>query len=178
MKRYTWPVMANLSPWLLSEANYQKLTQHNNGLYQAIQHCVNNWTVTAHWLKPNSTAYAQQSGASIFMGRISYLLDSNILSEPAPQRTKWHRITTFCHPWWWLCNRRHRLAWTGLWLWITTRLERKKQLQSYLAMLLANGLIILPFDQAAAEWYAKNALDVSGKGKTCAYADGEIAAIA
>ena len=45
-------------------------------------------------------------------------------------------------------------------------------------MLLANGLIILPFDQAAAEWFAKERARLQCQGLTCAYADGEIAAIA
>jgi len=45
-------------------------------------------------------------------------------------------------------------------------------------MLLVNGLIILPFDQAAADWYAKERARLQRQGKTCAYANGEIAAIA
>ena len=45
-------------------------------------------------------------------------------------------------------------------------------------MLLANGLHVLPFNQAAADWYAKERAHLQKKGKTCAYADGEIAAIA
>lgn len=56
--------------------------------------------------------------------------------------------------------------------------KRKTQLQSYLAMLLANGLTVLPFDQAAADWYAKERARLKRQGLTCAYADGEIAAIA
>ena len=41
-----------------------------------------------------------------------------------------------------------------------------------------NGLIILPYDQLAADWYAKERARLHLQGKTCAYADGEIAAIA
>ena len=55
--------------------------------------------------------------------------------------------------------------------------KEKKQLQSYLEMLLINGLIILPYDQAAAEWYAKERARLQRQGLICAYADGEIAAI-
>lgn len=112
------------------------------------------------------------------MGRISYLLDSNILSEPAHlkpndrvlQRFGIHDgdYATAAIIW-------HELVY-GCGLLSTSK--RKKQLQSYLAMLLANGLIILPFDQAAADWYAKERARLQREGKTCAYADGEIAAIA
>jgi tRNA(fMet)-specific endonuclease VapC len=102
------------------------------------------------------------------MGRISYLLDSNILSEPARLKPDdnvleqlanhdgeyatasivWHELVYGCE--------------------LLAASKRKKQLQSYLAMLLANGLSILPYDQVAADWYAKER----------ANADGEIAAIA
>lgn len=112
------------------------------------------------------------------MGRISYLLDSNILSEPARLQADervlyqladhdgeyattaivWHELVYGCE--------------------LLSESKRKKQLQSYLAMLLANGLIVLPFDQAAADWYAKERARLQKQGKTCAYADGEIAAIA
>ncbi len=112
------------------------------------------------------------------MGRISYLLDSNILSEPARLKPDdnvlqqladhdgeyattaivWHELVYGCE--------------------LLAASKRKKQLQSYLAMLLANGLIVLPYDQAAADWYAKERARLQRQGKTCAYADGEIAAIA
>jgi tRNA(fMet)-specific endonuclease VapC len=37
---------------------------------------------------------------------------------------------------------------------------------------------VLPFDQAAADWFAKERIRLQSLGKLCAYADGEIAAIA
>jgi tRNA(fMet)-specific endonuclease VapC len=112
------------------------------------------------------------------VGKISYLLDSNILSEPAWAKPDekvlqqlashdgeyataaivWHELVYGCE--------------------LLAASKRKKQLQSYLAMLLANGLTILPFDQAAAGWYGKERVRLQRQGKTCAYADGEIAAIA
>jgi len=112
------------------------------------------------------------------MGRISYLLDSNILSEPARLKPDdnvlqqlaehdgeyataaivWHELVFGCE--------------------LLAVSKRKKQLQSYLAMLLANGLIVLPYDQAAADWYAKERARLQRQGLACAYADGEIAAIA
>jgi tRNA(fMet)-specific endonuclease VapC len=36
----------------------------------------------------------------------------------------------------------------------------------------------LPFDQAAADWYAKERVRLKREGKTCTCADSEIAAIA
>lgn len=45
-------------------------------------------------------------------------------------------------------------------------------------MLRDNGLAILPFEQAAAEWFAMERAQLKTTGQTCAYADGEIAAIA
>jgi tRNA(fMet)-specific endonuclease VapC len=112
------------------------------------------------------------------MGRISYLLDSNILSEPARLKPDdnvlqqladhdgeyataaivWHELVYGCE--------------------LLAASKRKKQLQSYLEMLLLNGLIVLPYDQAAADWYAKEQARLQRQGQTCAYADGEIAAIA
>lgn len=112
------------------------------------------------------------------MGRIIYLLDSNILSEPArlkPDGTVLQRFfdndgdyATSAIVW-------HELVYGCELLAMS---KRKKQLQSYLAMLLANGLRVLPYDQTAADWYAKERARLQQQGKTCAYADGEIAAIA
>ena len=56
--------------------------------------------------------------------------------------------------------------------------KRKLHLQSYLSMLLNIGLIILPYDQAAAEWYAQQRAILKENGQTAAYVDGEIAAVA
>ena len=112
------------------------------------------------------------------MGRISYLLDSNILSEPARLKPDdkvlqqladhdgdyataaivWHELVYGCE--------------------LLAASKRKKQLQAYLDMLLLNGLHVLPYDQAAADWYAKERARLQRQGLTCAYADGEIAAIA
>ncbi|MDD5276365.1 MAG: type II toxin-antitoxin system VapC family toxin [Methylovulum sp.] len=112
------------------------------------------------------------------MGRISYLLDSNILSEPArlkPNDRVLQRFATHDGDYATAAIVWHELVYGCE---LLPASKRKKQLQSYLAMLLANGLIVLPFDQAAADWYAKERARLQREGKTCAYADGEIAAIA
>ncbi|MEI6067662.1 MAG: type II toxin-antitoxin system VapC family toxin [Methylococcaceae bacterium] len=112
------------------------------------------------------------------MGRISYLLDSNILSEPARLKPDDNVLQQ-------LANHDGKYA-TAAIVWhelvygceLLAASKRKKQLQSYLDMLLINGLIVLPYDQAAADWYAKERARLQRQGFTCAYADGEIAAIA
>ncbi len=112
------------------------------------------------------------------MGRIKYLLDTNILSEPARQKPNDKVMQRFAE-------------YDGLY--VTTAIvwhelqygcallpdsKRKTQLQAYLSTLQDSGLIILPYEQAAAEWFACQRSVLKEQGKTAAYADGEIAAIA
>ena len=112
------------------------------------------------------------------MGRISYLLDSNILSEPARLKPNAHVLQQFAN--YDGCYATAAIVWHELVYGceILPASKRKQQLQAYLEMLLMNGLIILPYDQLAADWYAKERARLQLQGKTCAYADGEIAAIA
>lgn len=112
------------------------------------------------------------------MGRISYLLDSNILSEPArlgPNANVLQQFANYDD-----CYATAAIVWHELVYGceLLPASKRKEHLQTYLEMLLMNGLIILPFDQLAANWYAKERARLQLQGKTCAYADGEIAAIA
>jgi len=114
------------------------------------------------------------------MGRISYLLDSNILSEPARLKPNAHVLQQFLnHDG---CYATAAIVWHELVYGceLLPASKRKELLQAYLEMLVTNGLIILPYDQLAADWYAKERarLQLQLQGKTCAYADGEIAAIA
>jgi len=112
------------------------------------------------------------------MGRISYLLDSNILSEPARLKPNAHVLQQFAN--YDGCYATAAIVWHELVYGceLLPASKRKEQLQAYLEMLLMNGLIILPYDQLAADWYAKERARLQLQGKTCAYADGEIAAIA
>lgn len=106
------------------------------------------------------------------------MLDSNILSEPArlkPDDTVLQRFAEYDGEYATAAIVWHELVY-GCELLAASK--RKTQLQSYLTMLLANGLTVLPFDQAAADWYAKERAELKRQGQTCAYADGEIAAIA
>ena len=112
------------------------------------------------------------------MGQMKYLLDTNILSEPARKNPSnkvmqcfseydgqyvtaaivWHELQYGCA--------------------LLPDSKRKTQLQTYLLTLQDTGLIILPYDQVAAEWFASHRAVLKEQGKTAAYADGEIAAIA
>jgi tRNA(fMet)-specific endonuclease VapC len=112
------------------------------------------------------------------MGRIVYLLDTNILSEPAKknpdsnvmQRFEDHdgQFATSAIVW-------HELNYGCASL---PDSKRKSELQSYLSTLANNGLLILPYDHAAAEWFAQQRAALKACGKTAAYVDGEIAAVA
>jgi tRNA(fMet)-specific endonuclease VapC len=109
---------------------------------------------------------------------IKYLLDSNVLSEPAkkqPNESVMQRLlehdgkyATTAIVW-------HEMVYGCERLVVS---KRKTELESYLAMLNANGLVVMPYDQSAAEYYAKERAQLQQKGQTCSYADGEIASIA
>lgn len=112
------------------------------------------------------------------MEQLKYLLDTNILSEPtkaqpnvqvlaklqkhngcyATSATVWHELHFGCE----------RLPESKL----------KQRLQSYLAMLLEQGLDILPFEQQAGEWLAVERARLMKEGFTPAFADAQIAAVA
>lgn len=112
------------------------------------------------------------------MGQLTYLLDSNILSEAAKitpnesvmQQLKKHNGTYATSAIVW-----HEMVY-GCELLVESK--RKTALKSYLSMLARSGLMVLPFDQQAAECYAKERARLKVNGLTCAYADGEIAAVA
>ena len=112
------------------------------------------------------------------MGRISYLLDSNILSEPARKVPSSHVMQCFQY-----YDGQYATAaivWHELHYGceLLPESNRKTALKSYLQTLEESGLIILNYDKKAAEWYAKQRATLKIHGKTPTYADGEIAAIA
>ena len=112
------------------------------------------------------------------MGRINYLLDTNILSEPArktPSSNIMQRLAQYDGQYVTAAIVWHELQYGCE---LLTKSKRKTQLQSYLLTLHNSGLIILPYEQIAAEWYAKQRAILKEQGKIPAYADGEIAAIA
>lgn len=112
------------------------------------------------------------------MERLKYLLDTNVLSEatkPKPNQQVLAKLQEH--------NDRYATAVT-VWQELRFGCERlpisrlRQQLESYLTMLLQNGLLILPFEQQAGEWLAVERARLMTEGFTPAYADAEIAAIA
>jgi tRNA(fMet)-specific endonuclease VapC len=109
---------------------------------------------------------------------MKYLLDTNILSEPvktAPQKTvlksierHQHEIVTAAPVWHELVFGCRRLP-----------VSRKRAiLENYLNDVIKPNMIILPYDERAAEWHAKERARLSSKGETPAFVDGQIASIA
>ena len=107
-----------------------------------------------------------------------YLLDTNVLSEPlrpAPQLKVIERL------------RRHQdelatasIVWHELWLGCQRLPDSAKRqaIEDYLTHVIAPTLPILPYDERAAEWHAVERARLTRAGKTPAFADGQIAAIA
>lgn len=110
--------------------------------------------------------------------RVSYLLDTNILSEPtraAPDekvlarlRKSAGRVATSAITW-------HELH-HGLALMAPSR--KRNAIAAYLDSLRQADLPILPYSAEAAEWHAQERARLSSKGFTPPFADGQIAATA
>ncbi|WP_394751856.1 type II toxin-antitoxin system VapC family toxin [Crenothrix sp.] len=112
------------------------------------------------------------------MGRLIYLLDTNIISEPTkrqPNKNVLHHLEKqdghYCiaAPVW------HELHYGCA---LLPDSKRKNQLQSYLKLLMDNGLDVLPYDIHASTWFAMERGRLQRQGLSCNYTDGEIAAIA
>lgn len=112
------------------------------------------------------------------MGGVSYLLDTNVLSEPTraePDLRVMERL------------RQHGAA-------IATaapvihelrfgidRLpegRRKRELADYLQRLLQQPLVVLPYDRTAALWHGDARARLVAEGRSAPFVDGQIAAIA
>ena len=109
---------------------------------------------------------------------MKYLLDTNILSEAVkttPQKTvlksierHQHEIVTAAPVWHELVFGCRRLP-----------VSRKREiLENYLDEVIKPNMIILPYDERAAEWHAKERARLSSAGDTPAFLDGQIASIA
>ena len=112
------------------------------------------------------------------MARLKYLLDSNILSEPTRQqpnagvRSLWrqhrHRLCVAAPVLHELRYGLHRMPDSA----------RKQRLAEFLAELLHSSLAVLPYDRQAALWHAHERARLVALGRTPAYVDGQIAAVA
>ena len=109
---------------------------------------------------------------------MKYLLDNNILSEPTklqphPNVLKQLELNSI-----FACT--CAVVWNELWYGIhrLPNRQRQAQLAAYLNLLTEDGLVILPFDCAAAEWLAQEQVRLEHLGMRPAQYDSLIAAIA
>lgn len=107
-----------------------------------------------------------------------FLLDTNVLSEPARpepnaevmKRLERHRddVCTAAPVW-------NELLYGYR---LLPPSKRRKALRGYLRDRLEPTLIILPYDTPAADWHAEECARLGRAGKTPAFVDGQIAAVA
>jgi len=112
------------------------------------------------------------------MGLMKYLLDTNVLSEPlklTPDKSvismlekHQHEIVTAAPIW-------HELQYG---CWRLPRSRKREVIEVFLVDVVRKNMLILPYDDRAAEWHARERARLSLKGKLPAFVDGQIAAIA
>ena len=109
---------------------------------------------------------------------MKYLLDTNVLSESvktSPQKSvlnltqrHQHDIVTAAPVWHELCYGCQRLP-----------LSRQREiLAKFLHNVLKPNMTILPYDERAAEWHAKERARLTALGQMPSFVDGQIAAVA
>jgi tRNA(fMet)-specific endonuclease VapC len=109
---------------------------------------------------------------------LQYLLDTNVVSEPLQMKPRAGVLRKL---------RLHNgeiaiasVAWHELQYGLR-RLppsRRRTQVQAYLDEVVSMSMPILDYDAAAAEWHATERARLTAQGRTPAFADGQIAAIA
>jgi len=108
---------------------------------------------------------------------MKYLLDTNVLSEAvktAPDKLvmkmlerRQHEIVTAAPVWHELQFGCQRLP----------RSRKREIIASFLNDIVKRTMLILPYDDRAAEWHARERARLSSKGLTPSFVDGQIAAI-
>lgn len=108
---------------------------------------------------------------------MKYLLDTNVLSEAVksvPDKSvlkmfekHQHEIVTGAPVWHELQFGYHRLP----------RSRKREVIASFLNDIVKRTMLILPYDDRAAEWHARERARLSSKGLTPSFVDGQIAAI-
>lgn len=109
---------------------------------------------------------------------IKFLLDTNILSEPAkvePNQNVLNQLSQYSGQFCTAVTVWHELHYGVERM---TDSKRRLSLSAYLNSLELAGLIILPYEKKAAEWLAQERGRLSKQGVAIPFADGEIAAIA
>lgn len=112
------------------------------------------------------------------MAGVTYLLDTNVLSEPVAARPNGPVMRG-------LAANRGRLAIASVtWQEILFGMlllrpgRRREQIEDYLFHRIRPALPILPFDEAAAQWQAEQRARLRQAGRSPSYPDSQIAAIA
>jgi tRNA(fMet)-specific endonuclease VapC len=110
--------------------------------------------------------------------KLQYLLDTNIVSEPALQRPSpkvLARLKTessacaIAAPVW------HELTYGVRRL---PRSKRREELEAYLTEVVQRSFPIIPYDETAAAWHGAERARLEKLGKPAPFVDGQIAAIA
>jgi len=112
------------------------------------------------------------------MGRLTHLLDSNILSEPTrptPDSKVLGKLEQFGSS---LCTASVVVHEMRFGLGRLPEGKRKAALMVYLDRLLAHPIVVLPYDAEAALYHADERSRQMALGYNAPYADGQIAAIA
>jgi tRNA(fMet)-specific endonuclease VapC len=112
------------------------------------------------------------------MARIKYLLDTNILSEPVvarPNPNVLERIKANCRSLA-ISSVTWQEALYGMLLLPAGR--RREQIEDYLFRRIRPSLPIVGFEEHAAHWQAEQRARLRRRGKSPAYSDSQIAAIA
>ena len=109
---------------------------------------------------------------------IRYLLDTNVLSEPIKSHPDPHTLESLsehdgklatCSVVW------HELSFGAARL---AASKKRSAIEAYLEEVVRSTLPILPYDQEAAAWHARERARLSKRGRPPSAADGQIAAIA
>ena len=112
------------------------------------------------------------------MAGLTYLLDTNILTEGSRQRPDPAVMSSIAESWSQAGTGApilHELHYGVMRMPIG---RRRKRLAEYYRRLFASSLPILPYDADAARWHAAERARLTADGRTPAFADGQIAAIA
>ena len=107
-----------------------------------------------------------------------FLLDTNVLSEPLkpqPNQTVLERLITNGDALAVAATAYHEIVFGYLNL---PDSKRKRGIEAYVRQEIEKKLLILPYDQPAAQWHAMERARLKRMGKTPPFIDGQIAAIA
>jgi tRNA(fMet)-specific endonuclease VapC len=109
---------------------------------------------------------------------LKYLLDTNILSEPAkaqPNQNVLQKLNQYSGQYCTAVTVWHELHYGAERM---ADSKRKEGLFSYLNALEQSGLVVLPYEKIAGQWLAQERGRLSKRGVTLPLMEGEIAAIA